>query len=149
MRFYFRTVLAVVIVFVLCLANLEGKGRGGGKRHGQGSGKRSHISRKPIRGHNHPGRRFGDSGRVKPRRVSEKDHALEVQRRNAERNLKQRQDTAQRLRDLSDQNGNERLLDTADKMDQNAQEQYDKRLEKIDSSTDQSPDHDSDESIAP
>ena len=112
MRLSLRTVLAVVIVCVLCLADLEGKGRGGGKGHGHGSGKRSHISMKPVRGHNHPGRRFKNSGRVKPQKVTGKKHALEVQRRNAERNLKRRQQTAQHLRDLSAQNGNERLLDT-------------------------------------
>ena len=149
MRFYYRTVLAVVIVFVLCLADLEGKGRRGGKGHGQGSGRRSHISWKPVRGHNHPGRRFDDSRRVKPQKVTGKKHALEVQRRNAERILKRRQDTAQRLRDISAQNGNERLLETADKMDQNAQQQYEKRLEKINAPQDQSPDHHSGETISP
>ena len=149
MRLYFQTVLAVVIMFVLCLADLEGKGRGGGKGHGQGSGKRSHISRKPIRGHNHPGHRFDNFGRVKPQKVTGKKHAMEVQRRNAERILKRRQDTAQRLRDISAQNGNERLLDTADKMEQNTQQQYEKRLEKINSSQNQSPDHHSGETISP
>ncbi|MCH7687188.1 MAG: hypothetical protein IH899_10985, partial [Planctomycetes bacterium] len=56
------------------------------------------------------------------------------------RTLKHRQKTAQRLRDISAWNGNERLLDTADKMQQNAQDQYEKRLEKINSSQDQSAD---------
>ncbi|MCH7989422.1 MAG: hypothetical protein IID46_09795 [Planctomycetes bacterium] len=160
MRLCIRTILAVVIVCALSLADLEGKGRRGGKGHGQGAGKRSHISRKPIRGHDHPGRRLKDSGHVKPQKVTDKKtlrkkkvtgkkHALKVQRRNAERNLKQRQKTAQRLRDLSAKNGNERLLETADKMEQNAQQQYDKRLEKINASQDQSPDHHSDETIAP
>ena len=155
MHLCIRTILAVVIICVLCLADLEGKGRRGGKGHGQGSGKRSHISKKPIRGHDHSGRRFKDSGRVKPQKVTGKEkvtgkkHAMEVQRRNAERNLKRRQKTAQRLRDLSARNGNERLLDTADKMEQNALDQYQKRLKKISSSQDQLPDHHSVETIEP
>ena len=129
MHLCIRTILALVIVCVLCLADLEGKGRRGGKGHGQGSGKQSHISRKPLRGHDHSGHRFKDSGHMKPQKVSGKKkvagkkHAMKVQRRNAERNLKQRQKTAQRLRDISAQNGNERLLETADKMEQNAQQQ--------------------------
>ena len=149
MRLYFRTVLAVVIVCVVCLVDLEAKGRGGGKGHGHGTSKRSHSNRKPVRGHNHPGRRFGDFGRVKPQKVTGKKHALEMQRRNAQRILKHRQETAQRLRDISAQKGNERLLDTADKMEQNAQDQYEKRPNKINSSQDQLPDHDSGETIAP
>ena len=154
MHLCIRTILALVIVCVLCLADLEGKGRRGGKGHGQGSGKRSHISEKPVRGHDHSGRRFKDSGRVKPQKVTGKEkvtgkkHAMEVQRRNAERNLKQRQKTAQRLRDLSAKNGNERLLNTADKIEQNALQQYGKRLEKINAPQDQSPNHHSGETSA-
>ena len=152
MRLYFRTVLAVVIVCVLSLVDLEAKGRGGGKGHGHGASKRPHSTRKPVRGHKHSSHRLGKSRRVKPQKVTGKQRALDMQRRNAERILNQRQITAQRLRDISAQNGNERLLDTADKMEQSAQQQYDKRLEKINASQDHSPvqlpDHHAGETIA-
>lgn len=59
-------------------------------------------------------------------------HASQVQRRNEERKLQHRRETAQHLRDIAKKNGNDRLLDTADRMEQRAQEHYKSRLERID-----------------
>jgi hypothetical protein len=56
---------------------------------------------------------------------------LNVQRLNAQQTLNQRMQTARRLRDLAQQNENQRLVDAADRMEQNAQQQYEKRTAKI------------------
>lgn len=61
-----------------------------------------------------------------------RSHSLDLQRLNEQRKLAHSQDVSQRLRDISQRNGNEKLMDTADKMDQRAQSHYDKRMEKID-----------------
>jgi hypothetical protein len=51
----------------------------------------------------------------------------------AERNLEQRFSQAEHLRGISERNGNERLLDAADRMEQHGQEQFERRSDKINS----------------
>ena len=53
-----------------------------------------------------------------------REWALERQRAVADRNLEQRHSQAERLRGISERNGNERLLDAADRMEQHGQEQF-------------------------
>lgn len=50
------------------------------------------------------------------------------QRFNEERKLQHRQNVANQLRGIGERNGNQNLLDTADRMDQNAQRHYEKRM---------------------
>ena len=58
--------------------------------------------------------------------------AVGRQRRNEQRKLDHRRDQADRLRDISERNGNERLRETADRIETKAQEHFDKRTRKID-----------------
>lgn len=51
--------------------------------------------------------------------------------------MRQRQQTAQRFRDIAERNGNARLLRVADDMDQRAVEHYEQRLEQLESFGDQ------------
>ncbi len=62
-----------------------------------------------------------------------REWARERQRTVAERNLDKRKSQAEHLRNISERNGNERLLDTADRMEQRGQEQYERRIDKINS----------------
>ena len=62
-----------------------------------------------------------------------REWALERQRTVAERNLEKRRSQAEHLRSISERNGNEQLLDTADRMEQRGQEQYQRRIDKINS----------------
>ena len=62
-----------------------------------------------------------------------KEWALDRQRAVAERNLEKRYSQAEHLRGISERNGNERLLDTADRMEQRSQTQYERRTDKINS----------------
>ena len=69
-------------------------------------------------------------------RVSEtltgRERAVFVQAENEDQKLIQRQATAEKMREISDRTGNENLRATADKMDQQALDYYQKRNEKID-----------------
>jgi hypothetical protein len=56
-----------------------------------------------------------------------------MQRANEERKLNHRLNTADRLDEIADRNGNDRLHDTAERMRQKAQQHYDKRMAKINS----------------
>ncbi len=68
-------------------------------------------------------------------KLTGRDNAFSVQRQNEERKLAQRQGTAQKLRDIAGRNGNDNLLQTADRMDQQALAHYEQRLAKIDELT--------------
>ena len=68
-------------------------------------------------------------------KLTGRDNAFGVQRQNEERKLTQRQQTAQKLRDIAARNGNDNLLQTADRMDQQALAHYEQRLAKIDELT--------------
>jgi hypothetical protein len=59
-------------------------------------------------------------------------HALDRQRWNEERKLEHRRNVADHLRGVSERNGNENLNDVADRMDQQAQDHYDRRREMLD-----------------
>jgi hypothetical protein len=59
------------------------------------------------------------------------NHPTDKQRLNEERKLEHRRKIANHLRDLSAQNGNENLTDVADRLDQKAQEHYDKRIARL------------------
>jgi len=65
-------------------------------------------------------------------KLTGRDNAFNVQRQNEERKLTHRQQTAQKLRDIAGRNGNDNLLQTADRMDQQALSHYEQRLAKID-----------------
>jgi hypothetical protein len=60
-------------------------------------------------------------------------HPGDKQRLNEQRKLEHRQNIADHLRSISDKNGNENLKTVADRLDQKAQEHYDKRIAKLDS----------------
>lgn len=64
--------------------------------------------------------------------------SLARQRSNTQRQFDQRTATADRLRNLSERSGNARLVDAADRMDENAQKQMHKRTQRIDQQEGQS-----------
>lgn len=68
-------------------------------------------------------------------KLTGRDNAFSVQRQNEERTLTQRQSTAQKLRDIAGRNGNDNLLQTADRMDQQALAHCEQRLARIDELT--------------
>jgi hypothetical protein len=68
-------------------------------------------------------------------KLTGRDNAFSVQRQNEVRKLAQRKGTAQKLRDIAGRNGNDNLLQTADRMDQQALSHYEQRLAKIDELT--------------
>lgn len=72
-------------------------------------------------------------------KLTGRDNAVAVQRGNEERKLQQRQSTAQKLREISARNGNENLLDTADRMDQKALDHYEQRNARIDELANRAP----------
>jgi hypothetical protein len=55
----------------------------------------------------------------------------EMQLRNEQRKLEHRRQIADHLREISERNGNQQLQDVADRFEAQAQEHYDKRLEKL------------------
>lgn len=67
------------------------------------------------------------------------NQAVNVQRANESRKLLQRQQTAQQLRDISARNGNQNLMNTANRMDQQALQHYQSRQAKIDQLAQQNP----------
>jgi hypothetical protein len=68
--------------------------------------------------------------------LSGREHALARQRFNEERKLQHRNYVANHLREVGERNGNQNLLDTADRMEQKAQEHYDKRMARIEQQAD-------------
>ncbi|MGE5191164.1 MAG: hypothetical protein ACM3U2_01600 [Deltaproteobacteria bacterium] len=72
----------------------------------------------------------GDHQQGKPT-VTGTARALQQQQLNNERILQHREAQAQRLRDISQRNGNQHLLDTADRMQKNAQTNYDRRASRL------------------
>lgn len=154
-----RYLLSLVVVLGITLhpAIVEAKGgpkgKGGGgsafKSGGKSGGQRG-VSRTGSRSGTGPSksdRTFGgERGQSSAKsldnhpsstRLSGRDHARSVQRLNEERKLTHRQQTAQKLREIGERNGNDNLLRTADKMDQQALDHYDKRMNKIDGITSQ------------
>ena len=120
--------LLAVAALVFCLGawpapDAPAKGRGGGKGGHAKAGGGSH----------HAG-----SFQRQARQYGGRAHSLDVQRLREQRKLAHSQDVSQRLRDISRRNGNEKLMETADRMDQRAQSHYDKRMEKIDPRNEQS-----------
>ena len=57
--------------------------------------------------------------------------ARERQRRNEQRKLDHRLNQAEKLRALAEKNGNERLAETADRMETKAQQRFERRMERI------------------
>lgn len=154
-------VLTVVLFSTVPLdAGGKGRGRGAGRGHRGRSHRpafRGRSHQPAFRRHNvgrprdfHPGR--GRGHRFHHREFTDRhrdfndhrrdftdhhrpfdgrQHSLDVQRRNEERILKHRQQVADQLRDIAVENGNTQLLDTADRMEQNALDHYNRRIEKI------------------
>jgi hypothetical protein len=127
----------------------RGRGGGGGGAHrggGQRSGPRTRQFRRrtqdlgPARPHEHGEHAgHGQEGTGHPAHerftrdhsLSGREHALARQRFNEDRKLQHRNYVASHLREVGERNGNQNLLDTADRMEQKAQEHYDQRMAKI------------------
>lgn len=65
--------------------------------------------------------------------ATEGSHPWSMQRANEQRKLNHRLSTADKLDQIAERNGNDRLYETAERMRQKAYEHYDKRMAKIDS----------------
>lgn len=144
--------LALTLVCLLICQPLHAKpGKGGGPK--RGGGPKKSISRggpsksfspqkkstgggKPLQSPSAKGKPdFGTTKRGNGQsldKLTGRDRAVSVQRGNEDRKLLQRQNTAQKLRDISARNGNENLNDVADRMDQRALDHYRQRQAKID-----------------
>ena len=135
-------VLKQILAFLACCLfatpleaapNGRGAGRGVGKKavenlksRWRGRGRPTfNPNRPPYKGYSPYDNRF------KPKGFSGRDRAFQIQQFNEERKLRHRLDTAQRLREIANRNGNTNLLDAADRMEHKALEHYDKRLNKI------------------
>lgn len=115
-------------------------GRGFGSKitggRGLGSGFAQDLGSRLVNGASNAGRVVVDKvgqgvGNVSGS-LTASDQAVTVQRDNEIRQLEQRQDTAEKLREISERNGNQNLKDVADRMDQRAQDQFEKRNQTID-----------------
>jgi hypothetical protein len=143
--------LSLALICLLCCSPLDAKpGKGGGgpkfgggpKKSFSGGPKKSFSppSRGPKQFSTPSGKGKPDFSSAKPgngnlkigEKLTGRDNALQVQRNNELRKLEHRQNTAQKLREISERNGNENLLDTADRMDQKALDHFEKRQAKID-----------------
>ena len=138
------SVFAFLAVSICSLPMLEAKGpkgnRGWGGRPTTTSrrfqGNSNGIGARVVQGAADAGRTVANGvgrglGKVSER-LTGRNQAVAVQRANEQRQLQHRQATAQKLREISDRNGNENLKTVADKMDQRALDQFDKRNQKID-----------------
>lgn len=143
------SLLSLILICLLSCQPLDAKpGKGGGSK-GRG-GPRKSISRggpkksfsprgggvkqtqSPV-GKGKPD--FGTTNRGNGKsleKLTGRDRAVSVQRGNEDRKLLQRQNTAQKLREISARNGNQNLNDVADRMDQKALDHFEKRQAKID-----------------
>jgi hypothetical protein len=85
-----------------------------------------------------PASRIGEvAGSGSPaQRLTGREHALDVQRLNEQRKLDHRLQVAEHLRANAQRNGNQSLLDTADRMEQKAYDHYTSRLSRIDGAGD-------------
>jgi hypothetical protein len=146
-----QRLLAFTLICLLCCTPLAAKpGKGGGPKPGNGP-KKSFSGGGPQKSFSPPklgfkqtqspigqgkpefaGSKPGNGNGLLGEKLTGRDNALAVQRSNEERKLLHSQQTAQKLRDISAKNGNENLLDVADRMDQKALDHYAKRQEKID-----------------
>jgi hypothetical protein len=153
--------LSLTLVCLLICQPLDAKpGKGGGPKRGSGPKKsisrgggggrsfspqqKSVGGRNPVQSPSGKGKPefttkgkpdFGTTKRGNGQSVEKltgRDRAVSVQRGNEDRKLLHRQNTAQKLRDISERNGNENLKDVAGRMDQKALDHYDKRQAKID-----------------
>lgn len=147
-----QQLLSFSLLCLFCCTSLDakpGKGGGGPKNGGgpqqkfSGGGPRKSLNPRaggprnfaPPVGQGKPelGSAVRGKGNIVPgEKLTGRDNALQVQRNNEERKLQHRQQTAQKLRDISARNGNGNLLETADRMDRNALEHYAERQQKID-----------------
>ncbi len=159
MRHYVRLAL-VALVFAGWLvadsgiANAMGNGGGGSCRNGNcrnGSVSRSYGSAKPATSHGNgstqrvgvphnkraeitaPHARTASLDRIERSSQALNPNHPSMQGTSEERKLKHRLEIADRLDQLADKNGNERLKDTAERMRQKAREQHGNKLTRIDS----------------
>ena len=126
--------LCVVLALALLAAPgiTVGQGRGGGPKHSfRGGGRGGHagaIRDVPAfdraRGN---GRAIRDMGRA----IRGEGHPHAKQLLVEERKLAHRKEIAEHLRQTGERNGNEQLSEVADRMEERAQEHYEKRLSKI------------------
>jgi hypothetical protein len=79
-----------------------------------------------------PANARGNATMVPGQRPTSREHALAVQRGNEERKLLQRQQTALRLREISERTGNAHLGNVADRMDRDALQHYRQRQQTLD-----------------
>ena len=128
---WFATLLSV-IVLLGAVSDVEGKGKG---RGGGGKYKRARVHRAPT---HHGSQRAGRSSTgIRSQKINStaptgRNGSLARQRANEQRKLDHRLGQADHLRDIAERNGNEKLLDTADRMELKAHEHYEKRIAKID-----------------
>ncbi|MBD3675310.1 MAG: hypothetical protein HUJ26_17485 [Planctomycetaceae bacterium] len=131
---FLKFILPLGLSLILLTLPLEGKpGKGGGPR-------KSGFKRGPSRAFSPSSQKpAGNFGKSLNRgtgnslnKLTGRDRAVSIQRQNELSKFQHRQQTAQKLRDLSELNGNENLKSVADKMDQRALDHFEKRNAKID-----------------
>jgi hypothetical protein len=128
---WFATLLSVVVLLgSVSDSHGKGKGRGGGSKH-----KRAHVLRAPS----HHGPQHSQQHatgtcwqKLHSPAPTDRNGSLARQRTNEQRKLDHRLSQADHLRDIAERNGNEKLLDAADRMELAAHEHYQKRMAKID-----------------
>lgn len=125
---------SIALVCLLICQSLDAwPGKGGGLKLGRGPKIIRGAGRKLISPAKSVGNRILSpaNGQTVPK-LTGRDQAVNVQRANENRKLLQRQQTAQKLRDISTRTGNQNLMNTANRMDQQALQHYQSRQAKID-----------------
>ena len=133
--------LSIALVCLLICQPLDAwPGKGGGLKLGRGPQIIRGGGRKLISPLKSVGNKILSpaNGQTIPK-LTGRDQAINVQRGNESRKLLQRQQTAQQLRNIATRNGNQNLLNTADRMDQKALQHYQSRQAKIDQLAKQNP----------
>lgn len=128
---WFATLLSVIVLLgAVSDAQGKGKGRGSGGKY-----QRTRVHRAPTHHGSQRARRPSTSTRsqkIDSTAPTGRNGSLARQRANEQRKLDHRLGQADHLRDIAERNGNEKLLDTADRMELKAHEHYEKRMAKID-----------------
>jgi hypothetical protein len=123
------------------------QGHGGGNhqtftQQGHGGGNRPTTAGRPQQvggpASGHSASTQGDTGSATQQlsgsttqQLTGRGHALNLQNNNEQRILNHRLQTAQHLRDVAAKNGNQNLLNNADRMEQRAYDHYNSRLNRI------------------
>jgi hypothetical protein len=114
---------------------------GGPSGHAHGRHSQQIYFQRPPRAHEHLRRKQPPAGhpiahvpnrtRETAQRLSGRERAVQAQRWNEEQKRQHRLGQAQHLRELGARNGNPQLVETADRMEQMAQEHFEQRMRQI------------------